>query len=146
MPAKKTSREKVKNIVDQYGANATAAASAPVEKVTSFADNSGMVWSPRITTPVLVDTCRECGVTISMLMDFNINVADLFEALWISCRNQATENKVSKELFMERVTPDILTQAFQAYWAKVSMAFPTMSLVERMNGGPIAKSPLDPGQ
>lgn len=137
----------VKKLVGDYEKTASKAEKLQIPKVESFTDSSGTVWKPRITTPVLVETCRETGLTIANLMDFNINIADLFEALWLSCRAQATELQVSKELFMERVTPDVLPLAFSCYWGKVAKAFPSMKFIEKLQGGPVSDSgPLGSGK
>ena len=98
-----------------------------------YRDAQERTWSFTLTTPILIQVCRRSGLDLATLMSRKINVGDLIDSLWVICREQAKERKVSEKEFFETIaTPDQIPAILNAVWDAVVEAFPALHLEETM--------------
>lgn len=130
----------------------TAGSEAPAR--STFKDALGVEWHPTLRALALIKICRTGQITIANLMDKNVNVGDLIEALWYACEVEAEQRKITREDFLgERLGMKEVPEAIAALWAAIREAFPQLADIEgimgSMNmkgGGKKGRGPLDRGR
>ena len=105
------------NVVDDHAENTA-------ERVVSFEDALGRTWTPVVTTPTLLRTCRSCRIKLRDITSLDIEVAALFDLLWFACERQAKERHVSYEDFVEALTLDKLPTVVDATIGAIMASFP----------------------
>lgn len=104
--------------------------------MNTFADAMGVEWRPNLTAMALIKICRSGQVTLASLVDQKINVADLIEAVWFACEDEARARGITREQFLgQRLGPGQIPEAVKALWATVQTAFPTVQDMSGLMGG-----------
>ena len=110
----------------------------------TFKDGEGRTWKPILTTPVVIDACRELQITISNLLELTINVGDMIDLLWYTCRGQAAERKLTQEDFYADIPLRLLPDAVGAVMGVLQESFPQMK--DALQGLANAASPFGLGK
>ena len=99
-----------------------------------YTDTQDRTWSFTLTTPILIQVCRRSGLDLATVMSRKVNIGDLIDSLWVLCREQAKERKITEKEFFETVaTPDQIPMILNAVWDAVIQAFPALHLEETMS-------------
>lgn len=113
------------------------------EKAHTFEDSTGEKWRPKFTTPIIIRFCEERSILLGDILSVERIPLDICFALaWYCVEHQAKNNRVSRETFFERLTPNLVPDAFLVIFEKVQEAFPDLDI---NIGGGQATGPLDPG-
>ena len=109
----------------------------------SFSDKHGRVWTPEVTTPVLLEVCRKLKIKLADVMNLDIPIDGLFEFLWLACRKEAKERDVTKDAFFDALPPAALKDVFGAFFGAVGYSFPDTPESEGGDDddGPFEESP-----
>ncbi len=104
----------------------------------SFTDTEGRVWTPCVTTPVILEASRKLQLEVADLAAMRIKLHDLFEFLWLACRREAKDRDMNKDGFFEVVPADNLQAVFAALFSATGLAFPDASAEGNDENPPMA--------
>lgn len=110
----------------------------------TFKDEEGRAWRPILTTPILIDACRELRITISNLLEMSINVGDMIDVLWYTCEAEATERHMTRDDFYHDVSLRKLPEAVGALMGVLKESFPQVG--DALEGVVEAAGPFGLGQ
>ena len=116
--------------------------------ITTFTDEEGTEWRPRLTTQVIRESSQQSGLTVSDIMGLRIPPHDIVNLIWYTCKAQAKGAKISYEKFMKRLDPlPVLLDAGVALVGSIDEAFPEMSttMKKKVAEGVGVSIPFGPG-
>jgi hypothetical protein len=90
----------------------------------TFKDSKDREWMPKYTTPVLRAISEASNLGLAQLLSRDIPVHVMFTALWMGCREQAKDRKISEMQFIEDIPLTGIKEAFEVMWANLMDAFP----------------------
>lgn len=93
----------------------------------TFQDNKGIVWRPIISVPTIIEICRDMDITFDLLKQpGKLNIGDLIDMLWYTCKYQAKINNISRETFFENLPIDRINDVVQCLIESAIDAFPQL--------------------
>jgi len=93
--------------------------------MATFKDHEGREWDIRFSAPNLIKVSRKMKLKLNQLISMDLELADLIESLPILIGDQLKDRNIGGKEFLEALTPEDLTAAFQAFGDALSQAFPT---------------------